>query len=153
MKRSAKLTLVDLTPKCIDICKERFKEFDNIDYIVNDGKDLSVVPDASIDCIWSWDVFVHIDAGDIRNYMREFSRVLSPGGHGTIHHSKNGKSNTGWRSNMTTEKMKIYCAEYGFRLIRQFDSWDNDQVHIWPTLAPHAGPDIISIFEKPTAGR
>jgi len=143
------LTLIDLTPKCIDLCKERFKNYKHIDYFVNDGKDISFIPSDSIDCIWSWDVFVHVSATDIRDYMRQFERVLSPGGVGIIHHSKKGKNDTGWRSDMTAEKMKIYCNEYGLTLMRQFDSWDNDTVHIWPTLPPHKGPDIVSVFKKP----
>jgi len=147
--RAKKLTLVDLTPKCIDLCKDKFKAFNHIDYFVNDGKDLSFIPSKSIDCIWSWDVFVHISAIDIWNYIIQFERILSPGGTGIIHHSKKGKSDIGWRSDMTAKKMEIYCKKIGLQLTSQFDSWDDDKVHIWPNLPPHKGPDIISIFQKP----
>ena len=147
--RAKKLTLVDLTPVCIELCKKRFKNFNNIDYFINDGKDLSFIQSLSIDCIWSWDVFVHISAIDIWNYIIQFERILSPGGTGIIHHSKKGKNDIGWRSDMTAKKMEIYCNKIGLQLIKQFDSWDDEKVHIWPNLPPHKGPDIISIFQKP----
>jgi ubiquinone/menaquinone biosynthesis C-methylase UbiE len=148
VKRARLLTLVDLTPKCIELCKERFSEFNNIEYFINDGKDLSFISSESIDCIWSWDVFVHIQSGDIRDYILQFARVLAPGGRGIIHHSKRGKSDIGWRSDMTAEKMKTYCEEFGLKVIKQFDSWDNGRFVIWPKLPAEKGPDIISVFIK-----
>jgi ubiquinone/menaquinone biosynthesis C-methylase UbiE len=149
VSKAKKLTLVDLTPKCIELCKLRFSKFSNIEYFVNDGKDLSFIISDSIDRIWSWDVFVHIQADDIKNYIKEFSRILSPCGQGIIHHSKKGKNEIGWRSNMTAEKMKEFCSEYGLELVKQIESWDDGKVRIWPSLPVEEGPDIISIFRKP----
>lgn len=143
------LTVVDLVPKCIELCQERFKEFKHIDYHINDGKDLSFVPDHSIHFIWSWDVFVHIKKEDIRDYVKQFARIMAPGAKAIIHHSKNGTSNIGWRSDMTQDLMRIFCEEFGLNIIEQFDSWDNNSVHIWPNLPPHAGPDITSVITKP----
>lgn len=149
LQYARQLTVVDLVPKCIELCKERFKDFKHIHYHVNDGKDLSFVPSHSIDFIWSWDVFVHIKKEDIRDYIKQFSRIMAPGAKAIIHHSKNGSSNIGWRSDMTQDLMRIYCEEFGLNLVEQFDSWDNHSVHIWPNLAPHAGPDITSVISKP----
>ena len=150
VSKAKHLTLVDLTPKCIELCKLRFSGFRNIEYFVNDGKDLSFIISDSIDRIWSWDVFVHIEADDIKNYIKQFSRILSPGGQGIIHHAKKGKKKEiGWRSNMTADKMKEFCREYGLEVVKQFDSWDDGKVCIWPGLAAEEGPDIISIFMKP----
>ena len=69
VERSARLIIVDLTPKCIEICKERFKDFKNVEYFVNDGKNLDFISDDSIDGIWSWDVFVHIQSEDVKEYV------------------------------------------------------------------------------------
>ena len=57
-------------------------------------------PDASIDRIWSFDVFVHIQAIDIEAYVAQFARILRPGGTALIHHSKSGTFARGWRSDM-----------------------------------------------------
>src|SRR5215470_9124232 len=43
------LTIVDLTERCIEACKQRFARATNITYYVNDGKSLSMIPDNSID--------------------------------------------------------------------------------------------------------
>lgn len=80
------LTLVDLSLTCIETCQKRFVDAEReITYIVNDGTDLPV-PDASIDVIWSFGTFVHIDESEIESYLGEFRRVLRPGGKFVIHH-------------------------------------------------------------------
>ena len=119
---------------------------------MNDGRDLTFVEMESIDCIWSWDVFVHIESKDIKNYVRQFSRILAPGGIGIIHHSKKGRNRTGWRSDMTAKLMEAYCSEYGLKVIKQFDSWDDGKVRIWPGLAEKEQIDIISVFSKKCRG-
>lgn len=148
LDRGNKIYLVDLTQKCIDLCKERFKEYSNIYYFVNDGKSLDMIADNSIDRIWSWDVFVHINDTDIKNYVRQFDRILRPGGIGIIHHSKKGKSSRGWHSNMTAKKMCVFCNENNLEVISQLECWGNENYQIWPNLDPDLCPDTISIFKK-----
>lgn len=80
-------TLVDLNPSCIASCQERFAEFKNVTYHVNDGLSLSAVADESIDFVWSFDSFVHMDAPVIDGYLAECARVLRPGGHLVVHHA------------------------------------------------------------------
>lgn len=150
--RAFHVVIVDLTPKCIEICRERFQSCANIDYHVNDGKDLSFVNDRSIDRIWSWDVFVHISSSDVKDYVRQFERILSPGGRGVIHHSKSGKSKRGWRSDMTAEKMAAYCDEFNMRVVNQFCSWDNDRFYVCPD-PDDRHLDVITIFERPAGDR
>ena len=147
--KASTVSLVDLTPKCIDLCKKRFRNYTNIHYYVNDGTNLSFLPDGSIDFIWSWDVFVHIQSSDIRKYVREFARILKPGATALIHHSKNGTTKVGWRSDMTAQRMIDFCSESNLSVSRQFDSWDGGRTQIWPDLNPGEGPDIISILSRP----
>lgn len=149
IQRASHLTVVDLTSTCIDICKERFKEFQNIEYHVNDGRSLDFIADASIDRVWSWDVFVHIDSKDVREYVRHLARVIRPNGQALIHHSKLGASKAGWRSDMTDEKMREYCREFDLEVIRQFETWDEGKYSIWPELSGEQSPDVVTIFRKP----
>jgi len=149
LKRASHLIVIDLTPRCIEICKERFKDFSNIEYFINDGTNLDFIPDDSIDYVWSWDVFVHIQPEDIKEYVRQFARVIHPAGQGLIHHARNGTSDLGWRSDMTAATMREYCKEYGLEVLKQFESWDDGRVHIWPRLHAGEGPDVISVFSKP----
>lgn len=148
-KRAARLILVDLTPLCIEMCKKRFESMSHLEYFVNNGNDLSFIDERSIDRIWSWDVFVHIMSEDIRHYVLQFARLLKPGGMAVIHHSRHGIDQRGWRSDMTAAKMGEFCDEAGLVLTKQFDSWDQGRVQIWPDLPAGKGPDIISILQRP----
>ena len=81
------LTLVDLSPSCIETCRERFSRgHPEITFSVNDGRSLEV-PDQSIDVVWSFSSFVHMDEPEITAYLNEIRRVLRPGGRFLIHHA------------------------------------------------------------------
>ena len=149
IQRASNLTVVDLTPTCIEICKERFKEFHNIEYFVNDGRSLDFIAEASIDRVWSWDVFVHISSEDVREYIQQLARVMKPHGQALIHHAKQGRQRSGWRSDMTDVKMREYCTEFGLEVLRQFESWDGGKYSIWPDLMEEENPDIVTVFQKP----
>ena len=149
IQRVSRLIVVDLTPTCIEICRERFREFQNIEYYVNDGRSLDFIAEASIDRVWSWDVFVHISSEDVREYVRNISRVMQPKGQALIHHAKRGRSRAGWRSDMTDAKMREYCREFDLEVLRQFESWDEGKYSIWPGLIGEASPDTITVFQKP----
>lgn len=82
-----KLIVVDVSEKCIQACQERFRDCTTIEYYVNEGKSLDMIADQSIDFIFSWDSLVHADKSVMEAYIRQFSRILKPGGFGFIHHS------------------------------------------------------------------
>ena len=143
-----KLTLMDMTPKCIKICRKRFRDHSNIDYYVNNGMDLRGISDESIDFIWSFDCFVHINSKDTASYVKEFRRVLKKGGMGIIHHAMEKKNPVrGWRSDMNDKIFKGLLEENGLLLIDQFDSWGNGKFNV-NTEYVH---DMISCFKKAAA--
>jgi ubiquinone/menaquinone biosynthesis C-methylase UbiE len=80
------VSLVDLSPSCIEHCKRLFKEFHHVDYFVNEGTTLQHIGDQTTDFIWSFDVFVHIERQEFKQYLRECARVLKNGGVAVIHH-------------------------------------------------------------------
>src|SRR3954468_2896420 len=55
------LVIVDLTEGCIEHCRERFADADNIEYHVNDGRSLEMVEDGSVDFVFSFDSLVHAE--------------------------------------------------------------------------------------------
>lgn len=81
------LIVVDLSENCVEACKKRFSSSDNIQYWVNDGKSLAMVPDNSIDFIFSFDSLVHAEQDVIEYYIAEISRKLKRDGIALIHHS------------------------------------------------------------------
>ncbi len=86
----AELTLVDCAEKCIRNCQERFTNCTHIKYAVNDGKSLKMVPDESVDFVFSFDALVHAGPDVLEAYLDQLVRKLKPEGVGFIHHSNAG---------------------------------------------------------------
>jgi SAM-dependent methyltransferase len=84
--RVRSLTLVDVNASCLDVCRERFASHPNIRYVCNDGRSL-LAPDASVDLVWSFGSFVHMDAHEVGAYLSESHRVLRPGARFVVHHA------------------------------------------------------------------
>lgn len=149
IEQAREIHLVDVTKSCIDACRKRFGAGTptcRLHYHVNDGRSLAAIADASITFVYSWDAMVHFDKRVVREYVREFARVLAPGGTGFVHHSNFGVvssseswlENPSWRSNMTRELFAEYCAEAGLEVVEQrLLDWFLEDL------------DCISTFRKP----
>lgn len=90
-KYCGSLTVVDLGENCINACRQRFALDSHIQYHVNDGKSLDMVPDGSADFVFSFDSLVHAEADIIDGYLRQLAKKLTANGVGFIHHSNIGK--------------------------------------------------------------
>jgi ubiquinone/menaquinone biosynthesis C-methylase UbiE len=88
--RCESMVVVDLSPKCIEHCKERFAGDSRITYHVNDGRSLDAIPDQSIDFVFSFDSLVHAESDVIRAYLNQLGRKLKRNGAGFMHHSNIG---------------------------------------------------------------
>jgi ubiquinone/menaquinone biosynthesis C-methylase UbiE len=121
------LILVDLSDRCIELCRRRFEHAQNMEFHVNDGRSLAPIADGSVDGVWSFDVFVHIAPPDVDAYLGEIGRVLRPGGRAVIHHARAGRedgaADVGQRSNMTTDQFAGLVAKHGLTLVGQLRSW------------------------------
>ena len=106
------LVIVDVCAACIDLCKERFKYSDNIEFHVNDGSSLEMVEDGSRDLIISYDSFVHIDPEIIEIYVSQFAAKLRDFGIVWLTHSSRANE-TEWRSDMSKEKMAAMAERHG----------------------------------------
>ena len=149
--RCRKLVLADLSPSCLEHCRELFGDREHVSYVVTDGRSLRGVADTSIDFIWSYDVFVHIEPRVIADYLAEMWRVLVPGGRAIVHHAgrrhaflplrvlrRFGERGTdlynrfslggrdeddGWRSDMSRRHFKKLARRCGLRVEQQIDRW------------------------------
>lgn len=81
------LILVDLEERCIEHCRQRFASDRHIEYHVNDGMSLAMVPDGAIDFVFSFDSLVHVEVDCLSAYLTQLARKLTPDGVGFIHHS------------------------------------------------------------------
>lgn len=86
--------VVDLSEKCIQACKERFRDSSHITYHVNDGASLEMVRDASVDFVFSFDSLVHAEDETIKKYVAQLSSKLTRNDVAFIHHSNLGEYKT-----------------------------------------------------------
>lgn len=125
------LTVVDLTRACIEACKKRFQSDSHITYHVNDGKSLDIIPNKSLDFVFSFDSLVHVEADVIKGYLDQLAKKLSDNGVGFIHHSNIGmfvNSETGqlpfenshWRAEtMTAGLFEEFCDNANLQCMSQ----------------------------------
>jgi len=72
---------VDVSPEMIRLARENLAGRPNVHLYVNNGAELSALPDASFHFAFSYIVFQHIPEREvIESYVREAHRVLVPGG-------------------------------------------------------------------------
>lgn len=83
------ITLVDILENNIEFCKKRFADIHHVNYIVNNGYDLSQLSSDSYTSLFSYDSMVHFEMLDIANYLSETYRILKKGGRALFHHSNN----------------------------------------------------------------
>ena len=143
IKFADRMILVDISETCLGLCKKRFKNYNNIDYNLTDGR-LDIISNESVDYIWSYDVFVHVNPTDIDRYLQDIQRIIRPGGYAIIHHSGIYDDKTrvqGWRSCMNGNLFAYLVTKNGMKIVEQND----DLVNI--------PGDLISIFTKPSEPR
>jgi 2-polyprenyl-3-methyl-5-hydroxy-6-metoxy-1,4-benzoquinol methylase len=140
-----RLIIVDLSQACIDACQRRFGSDSKFTYHVNDGRSLEMIPDQSIDFVFSFDSLVHAEADVIRGYLAQIAKKLKPNGCGFVHHSNLGEykwihsaaqripntlrqilmkinllDQTHWRAvSMTADLFESYCRETGLACVSQ----------------------------------
>lgn len=85
------LHLVEPDAQCMDACRRRFGEDPGIDYHLNDGRSLGMIPEGAIDFIFSFDSLVHVRRKTIEAYVNQFAAKLTRDGMAFIHHSNLGQ--------------------------------------------------------------
>jgi ubiquinone/menaquinone biosynthesis C-methylase UbiE len=145
LRRHAKtIDLVDINETCLQGCRERFgdhRDGCSFRYHATLGNGLPTIPDRSITLFYSWDTMVHFDKIVMRDYLREITRILAPGGRGFLHYSNLGAerpnsdlaTNHGHRSDMSGDLFSQYAAENGLRVIfhrlsGKADGWGRDSL-------------------------
>jgi SAM-dependent methyltransferase len=134
---------VDISATCVEHCSRRFSNNPRAQFVVGSGSDLAALADNSIDAVWSFDVFVHINAAEVDRYASELKRVLRPGGVGVIHHGGVGGAAGGWRSNVTRKDFQEILERHGLLNQRSLTYWvDGETVHRM------SYDDLITVFAK-----
>jgi len=119
---------VDIAESCIRFCSERFADRKHASFVVNDGRSLDSVPDASVDFAFSFDSLVHVEVDVMASYVRELGRTLTPDGIAFLHHSNLGEYAGPAKRAATIGRLtgKVPVAGRGLRKVR-VTGWDNSR--------------------------
>ncbi len=75
-----RVTGVDISPTMVDTARRLAADRDNVSFVVNDRPDLAMFDDQSIDLAYSNIVLQHMTPDLAASYIREFFRIVRPGG-------------------------------------------------------------------------
>jgi hypothetical protein len=137
------LWIVDPAVECIEACRRRFAADSHVQCYLNDGRSLSMLPDDSLDFVFSFDSLVHLERRIVEAYLSELRKKLKVDGKGFIHHSNFGEYADSLRERlphwlkrplmkakladsshqrnprMTADLFRALCARHGLHCLRQ----------------------------------
>jgi hypothetical protein len=137
------LHAVDSDARCIEACRRRFGDDSRLRYHVNDGRSLGMIPDRSIDFVFSFDSLVHVPRELVESYVRQLADKLQDHGVGFFHHSNLGEYASSFRRqlperarqlltkaklleqdhrrapDMTAELFRSICDAHGLKCVSQ----------------------------------
>ena len=120
-ERAERLVLVDVTDEALRRCREHLGERPGVEYVRTDGASLPGVESGSIDLVWSFEAFVHMQPVDVAAYVGEIARVLRPGGRAVIHHAAR-RDRSGWRAPMSAALFARLAGDRGLEVESQ-ETW------------------------------
>ncbi len=156
LRDCAQVVGLDVSASMLARLRERFGELPGLRLVKGNGMDLSPVEDGSVDCVVSYDVFVHLEPEDIYAYLIEMRRVLRAGGTGIVHFAnvlsgpgferfrqtyaegRGGRRHAAKFSCMTLEIMTHFVESLGLRVLLA----DAERFH------PR---DALVVFEAPAS--
>lgn len=118
------LDIVDLSPKCVERCRERFASSEHVGYHVNDGMSLGFASDGSIAFVFTYDSLVHVEMDVLRAYIGEIARTLTDDGVAFVHHSNMGEYASSYlREKRIPERLREPLLRRGVLNRRHFRSF------------------------------
>jgi ubiquinone/menaquinone biosynthesis C-methylase UbiE len=113
-----KLYLVDYHQELLDEVKKNFSK-PNMEFIKNNGTDFPGVASRSIDYLFSFGCFVHLDVDLIDAYLTNMRSILKSGANAVIHYSDKTKTmaqvNPAFSDN-TPAKMRAMVLRAGYEI-------------------------------------
>lgn len=110
---------VDYYQELLDELGKNFGKYDNIIRIRNNGDDFPNIPPGSIDLLFSFDAFVHLDLDIIDRYLKNIKQVIHRNSEVIIHYSDKtkplGEINKGFSQN-DPEKMRALTLSHGYSI-------------------------------------
>jgi SAM-dependent methyltransferase len=138
------LVLCDLSPNCLDACRQRLAGCGHLRTHLSQAADLPADLTSAVDAVWSYDCLVHVGREECAQYLAEIGRVLRPGGVAVLHHAdrrtglaariakrlrqwwprENGAAaDHGWRSPVASADIRRWAEQAGLTVERQESMW------------------------------
>ena len=118
------VVLVDLNAQFFRYLRKRFRRHRRkLRFYQTSGYELGGIDDGSIDFVFSFGTFVHIEPEGIGEYLGEIARVLRSGGTGTIQYADRTKPfiqavpDFGGFSDMNAPRMEGLVADHGLEIV------------------------------------
>ena len=112
---------VDYHRELLNELKSNF-DASNITYVKNNGDDFPNIQDGSIDFLFSFGTFVHLDVDIISRYLRNIKPLLKNESNVVIHYSDKtkplGKNNKGFSEN-DPDKMRELILSHGYSIYEE----------------------------------
>lgn len=126
-----KLIASDINPKMIDLIKKRFADFDNIEHVVSNGTDYPGVEHNSVDFVFSYGVFVHIDPLEIFYILKHLKPLLKETGIAAIQYSDQNKekarNNEGFSRN-NPDLMRAMVEYHGYKVTEDYQDFSHSSL-------------------------
>lgn len=127
-QRAGELIIVEFNPESFASLRGRFPDLRFTPYQTQ-GYEMSGVANASVDLVFTFDVFVHLEPEGIGAYLIEIERVLKSGGVAVVHYGEVlkdiARANPGF-SRMTRSLMEELIAA---ARLRELDHDDETMFH------------------------
>lgn len=116
-----KLYVVDYHAELLEELKKNFNK-PNMEFIKNNGTDFPGVKERSIDYLYSFGTFVHLDTQLIEAYLTNMKPILKPGANVVIQYSDKtkimGQINKAFSEN-TPEEMRHMVLGDGYKILEE----------------------------------
>jgi SAM-dependent methyltransferase len=115
-----KLHVVDYYDEMLHELRKNFST-PNMVFIRNNGMDFPGVEDHSIDYLFSFDAFVHLDVPIIEGYLKNMKRLLKPGSNVVLHYSDKTKVMAQYEgfSDNNPAMMRRLVTENGYKILEE----------------------------------
>ena len=116
-----KIILVDICSEFFPYLSARFKDSScKFQFYQTKGYELDSIESDSIDFLFSFDAFVHIEPKGIYKYLKSIQRILKKGSVSVIHYAdktKPGGMKRAVFSDMTPSKMERFVRDFNFKIL------------------------------------